>query len=123
MTTSAGYQGAGCSGAPIINVAGTGTYTLGALSSAVAGATNVTFTISSVTGTPSSAIAALSLNLIGFCNYTSWQSNVAYSIPLNSACLSGIPNGSSVLAITGTTLYLGNATGTALDLTAPMTRQ
>lgn len=121
--TAPGYQGTACQGGVIINIVGTGTYTLGALSATVTGATNVNFQITSVTGTPASAIGALGLNLQAFCNYTGWQNGVAYQIPIGSACLSTVPQGNSILAITGNTLYLGNPAGTALETTVPLIRQ
>jgi len=91
-----------------------GTFQLLQRSTVVPLATNLTMT--SVNGgiTPKSAAVVTQANTEGWCGLVNWQLNVRQIVPL--ACL-GITAGTftDIIALQGSTLIFGDATGTALD--------
>jgi len=101
--------------APDFNMDINGTFTLGAASSAVPGATNISMT--SVNGgvTLLNAAAVTAANSGSWCGFNNWQLNVTKTVDIS--CVSDSPAGSfdDIVSLVGTTLTFGNEDGTALD--------
>ena len=77
--------------------------------------------------TPLTATIAAQMNSVPTCGISTWAANVPQTIAFSNACFNGGASspftGNQIFEVTGTTLYLGNGTATALDTSEPWTQQ
>ena len=122
--TISNYPNLYCSGGADFVTQMIGNYFLGGQSPTVSKATTLTGSILQIIMRATTQASVTNANSQSYCGYTDWSVNVTKSVALNNPCLNGMATSfHEIVAISGSRLYFGNDSGTALDNTAPYTRQ
>jgi hypothetical protein len=120
-------SGTPCGTKAVATISLSGTYSVGAASQAVSGATDLSAAFATAQITPESAEAAADFNEKGYCGIKNWVVGTPVTVAPSNAC-TGVTAGAiaagqaQIFEIAGDTLYFGNSANTAIDTAQPWTR-